>query len=150
MRNAIDCFLPCGDVSAVTGLLDDLRNSKEVRNIYLLTTAGNMAEKSCPRACRWMATENLTSTATISAICQAAQAPYVLLQVDDADLTLGPHVLGRLLRTAVESGAAMVYSDYLMKTAAGVSSHPVIDYQEGALRDDFDFGSLWLVRTSLL
>ena len=150
MRNAIDCFLPCGDVSAVTGLLDDLRNSKEVRNIYLLTTSGNMAEKSCPRACRWMATENLTSTATISAICQTAQAPYVLLQVDDADLTLGPHVLGRLLRTAVESGAAMVYSDYLMKTAAGVSSHPVIDYQEGALRDDFDFGSLWLVRTSLL
>jgi hypothetical protein len=36
----------------------------------------------------------------------------------------------------------MVYADRY--------GHPVIDYQLGSIRDDFDFGSLWLVKTSLL
>ena len=44
----------------------------------------------------------------------------------------------------------MVYSDRYTMEQGERKLHPVIDYQEGSLRDDFDFGSLWLLRTSLL
>ena len=40
----------------------------------------------------------------------------------------------------------MVYADRYDGTAA----HPVLDYQAGSLRDDFDFGELLLIRTDLL
>jgi SpoIID/LytB domain protein len=59
-----------------------------------------------------------------------------------ASITLGQGALVRMLRVASDSNAAMVYSD---RTA-----HPVIDYFPGSIRDDFDFGCLWLVKTSLL
>lgn len=31
-----------------------------------------------------------------------------------------------------------------------LEKHPVIDYQQGSLRDDFDFGSLWLIKAQAL
>ena len=56
----------------------------------------------------------------------------------------------------LDSGAAMVYADRWEQRVdedgqiALPTEHPVIDYQEGAVRDDFDFGGLWLVRGDLL
>jgi Glycosyl transferase family 2 len=47
----------------------------------------------------------------------------------------------RLLQAATDSGAAAVYSDYFDRQTDGSASlHPLIDYQPGSLRDDFDFG----------
>ena len=53
--------------------------------------------------------------------------------------------LERMIQIGNDTGAVMVYSDHFNPNPA-----PVIDYQEGALRDDFDFGSAILVRTSSL
>ncbi len=43
-----------------------------------------------------------------------------------------------------DTGAGMVYSDYLEKKDDVMSPHPVIDYQVGSLRDDFNLGSVIL------
>ena len=155
MQNTIDCFLPCHDVEAIGNLLDDLRCSKNVRFIYLLATKDFTAHNECPADCDWLEVENLTAQATVTAIAERAQATYSLLCTRDTDLQLGQNALGRLARAADETRAAMVYSDYLTTQAGNQPTaqpvrHPVIDYQEGSLRDDFDFGSLWLVRTELL
>jgi len=53
----------------------------------------------------------------------------------------------RFLRTAEDTGAMLVYSDRYEKKGEDIARHPVIDYQAGSLRDDFDFGQLVLVRT---
>ena len=65
-------------------------------------------------------------------------------------ITLGETALERLLRTADDSGAALVYADRCTICNGERTPHPTIDYQEGSIRDDFDFGSVILVRTSLL
>ena len=44
----------------------------------------------------------------------------------------------------------MVYADHFAKTNDRVSEAPVIDYQMGALRDDFDFGAVMLWNTKKL
>ena len=49
-----------------------------------------------------------------------------------------------------EDSSGMVYSDYWAIRNGVKSNHPVIDYQEGSLRDDFNFGSPLLYRTAAL
>ena len=50
-----------------------------------------------------------------------------------------------MLDAAKESGAGMVYSDYLMMAHDSIIPAPLIDIQSGSLRDDFDFGAIVLV-----
>lgn len=89
----------------------------------------------------------LASSQEVNAVVEAAKEGgerYVVLRLKDKEVCLGYRCLERMSQVASESGAAMVYSD---RREADGTPHPVIDYQKGALRDDFDFGSLWLVST---
>ena len=54
------------------------------------------------------------------------------------------------MQVSQSSGAGIVYSDYFEQKNGVVKPHPVIEYQDGSLRDDFDFGSLMLFRTDVL
>ena len=51
---------------------------------------------------------------------------------------------------ADDTQSGMLYADYYARKEGNRTPHPVIDYQKGSLRDDFDFGSLLLYRSSLL
>ena len=123
MREKIDCFLPAMDEQVAEGIVKQLRNSKTVQNITQLETG-------------------LLSSNALMQVAENAKADYVLLLTKPVKVTLGQGALDRMLRVASDSNAAMVYSDY--------NGHPVIDYFPGSIRDDFDFGSLWLFKTSLL
>ena len=118
----IDCFLPDFDREAMAPVVAQLSESRAVRHIF------------------W--TEGMTSATAVKGMAARAQAPYVLLFTKPAAVTLGQGALERMLRVAGDSGAALVYADR--------RGHPAIDYQLGSIRDDFDFGSLWLVKTQLL
>lgn len=92
----------------------------------------------------------LAPTQVVNDMVEAAQSSgekYVALRLTDKDVSLGYRCLERMRQVAEQSGAVMVYSD---RREADGTPHPVIDYQMGALRDDFDFGALWLIRTSAL
>ena len=138
MREKIDCFLPCDDLSLAQQTINQLRNSRTVQNIYLLVNSPLDEIKDA----RQITVDNLTSSNTLMRMAENAKADYVLIKTKQASITLGQGALVRMLRVASDSNAAMVYSD---RTA-----HPVIDYFPGSIRDDFDFGCLWLVKTSLL
>ena len=66
--------------------------------------------------------------------------------VQPTDLQLGQTAWKRLCQTAEDSGADMVYADYREMKDGEVQPHPLIDCQEGSLRDDFDFGKVALIR----
>ena len=84
--------------------------------------------------------------ATVLPMLTDEAADYALLFFSEKELRLGYRCAERMLQAARQSGAAMVYADRY----DGQGPHPCIPYQAGALRDDFDFGGLWLVRTKLL
>ena len=123
MREKIDCFLPAVDEHVAEKIVSQLRNSKTIQNITLLETS-------------------LQSSNALMQVAENAKADYVLLLTKPVMVSLGQGALDRMLRVACDSNAAMVYSDR--------TGHPVIDYFPGSIRDDFDFGSLWLFKTSLL
>jgi len=76
--------------------------------------------------------------------------PYTLLNLHPLPLQLNAYALERMLRVIEDTDAGMVYSDRYKIKGGLIQPHPVIDYQEGSLRDDFDFGSLLLFRSSTL
>ena len=132
MIQKTDCFLACPDQQATDALASQLGKSPLVRGIYILHDI------------------SLQSTSFLMHVAEKASADYVLLQLKPVDITLGAGALERMMAVAGDTGASMVYADRYEVKNGVVERHPVIDYQEGSLRDDFDFGSLLLVRTSLL
>ena len=92
-----------------------------------------------------------TSLVSRAAACEvlrwfeATDAEY-LLWLFSPRVELTEHGLARLARTAADTRAAILYSDYLDQLAgAAPQLHPLIDYQPGSIRDDFDFGHLVLL-----
>jgi len=73
---------------------------------------------------------------------------YLLLVLPGQRVVLGQRAIERFLSVARDSGAAMVYSDFLDDVGGEFSAHPLIDYQQGSIRDSFDFGSLLLLNRS--
>lgn len=131
MRQKTDVFLPCADEEAFRSLTDSLADNKTIHNIKLL--------KNIP-----------SSTDDIRQIAAETKAAYVLLSLKATPVTLGLYALERFLRVAADTDAAMVYADHYSMVGGERQKHPVIDYQEGSIRDDFDFGQLVLLKTSVL
>lgn len=148
MREKIDCFLPCSDFQAVAPIIAQLRASKTIQNICLLTS--DPLPKKAHSDWQQLQVDNLTSSNTLMSIAENAKADYVLLQTKPTQLILGEGALDRLLRIASDADAAMAYADHYDLIEGERREHPVIDYQLGSIRDDFDFGSLILIKTSLL
>lgn len=75
--------------------------------------------------------------------------PYVLVQIGEGDVELKPECEHRMRQVAEETDAAMVYSCYLERLPDGsLQEHPVIRYQWGSIRDDFDFGKVVLINVA--
>jgi hypothetical protein len=74
-----------------------------------------------------------------------------LLWIFSPTVDLPERGLQRLLDAAIDTEAPIVYADYLEQRSEGQATlHPLIDYQPGSLRDDFDFGQVVLIaKTSL-
>ena len=134
MKEHIDIFLPRTEAGQTEQLKAELLTSTLVQNVWFV--------------------DGMRSSESLSEIASRSTSPYVALVVKDASLQLGQGALERMVQVASDSSAVMVYADrYERKVEDGKrieEKHPAIDYQLGSVRDDFDFGSLWLVRGDML
>lgn len=95
--------------------------------------------------------DTLKSSRTMRAVAAEAKAPFTLLYMKEQSLEMGLYALERMVHVMEDTDAGMLYADHYQISADGKRSEaPVIDYQMGSLRDDFDFGSVLLIRTSAL
>ncbi|MCH5326971.1 MAG: hypothetical protein J1E29_07190, partial [Duncaniella sp.] len=88
----------------------------------------------------------MLSSSNIRKIAEEAQGEFTLIPLSQAEVEFSPTGLTRLEQVARLTGAPFVYSDYIEDH----TPHPLIDWQLGAVRDDFDFGHVVLVNTELL
>ena len=83
------------------------------------------------------------------AIFRAPLEQFVLVQIGDRKIELGPHCIHRLTEMASDVDSTLTYCYYRDRLPDGsVANHPVIDYQPGSVRDDFDFGPLVLLNAA--
>lgn len=146
MKQNICCFLPYADHDAAMNTIRELQESALQPEIYLLTD--NIPHETAPLNCRYLIIDSLTSTKGLQTIAQASKsADYVILYTKITPLQLGFHALERFLQVANQSNANIVYADHYLLTPDGKRLNcPLIDYQQGSIRNDFDFGSVWFIQ----
>ncbi len=91
----------------------------------------------------------LISTEKIREMSMSVHSDYVLFRFDQ-HVRIAPLGLERMLQIACDTGAGWIYSDYWDEKDGAIVVHPLIDYQAGSLRDDFDFGPVILIKNSVL
>ena len=119
----ITCFVPYIDESQAGKTLSALRNSQLVDKVVCLD-------------------EPVFKSETIRRIAAESNADYALVYTKTTTLELGYMALERLLQIAQDTEAGLVYADHYQVKGGELVKAPVIDYQKGSLRDDFDFGSV--------
>lgn len=117
-----------------------------VERIVLLNTSGD--NRTPTHDC--IATDNMYSSRTMKLIASDCQTPYALVYSRYTPLQINSHSVFRMLQVALDTQAGMTYSDYYQMRNGERLQHPVIDYQQGSLRDNFDFGSVILYSAVVL
>lgn len=146
--NMIDCFIPFRDVLQVSRTIEGLKKEEIVGKIFLLRLP-EAAGKSI-QGCEAIDVKSINCTDAVMKMAAAANAEYSLIYTKFTDLSFGRFALERIVAIGDDSSAAMLYADHFNELGGQRKNAPVIDYQMGALRDNFDFGSVLAYRTSAL
>ena len=135
----INCFLACNNITETLKTIEQIKQSSLVQAIFLLVKKENNIQID---GCTTLEIDSLQSAETIRKIAEKSDAAYSLIYTKDSTLELGQFAIERFYRIAEDTQAGLVYSDYFEIKDGVRSNYPVIDYQEGSLRDDFNFGSV--------
>ena len=130
----IECFVPSMSGEDISVTVESFSRSSSFTGVTILSGV------------------SLRSTDTLRSIAEAASEKFILIYLKEFPLEMGMFALDRMLSVAEDTKADMVYADHYSLVGEGDQvvrkRHPLIDCQKGALRDDFDFGSVLVFRTS--
>lgn len=143
----INCFIAYKDKLQAQATVSQLLASELVNKIYLLSTD---AQAESVDGCEMLTVDSLQSAQTVKTIAAHSDAKFSLIYTKFTTLELGQYALERFAGIAADTAAGMVYADYYQLVDGVRSNLPVIDYQAGSLRDDFNFGSVLFYNAALL
>jgi hypothetical protein len=143
----INCYIPFVNREETLLTVNNLKQSTLVNKIFLLTSSTDL---SPIENCSILTVNSNKSTETIKQIIDSSDAEYTLIYTKSTELELGQYALDRFLTIASDTKAGLVYSDYYQIIDQIRSNVPLIDYQQGSLRDDFNFGSVLFYSTNVL
>ncbi len=145
MKTTVHCFIPFVDEAQARATVEGLKESALVSHVTLLAT--DEKAEAC-LGCDIVNIDSLNSSATMKKIAEHANGSYILLYTKQNNLVMGYFAIDRLAHIAEDSKAGMLYADSYTVVDGVKSNAPVIDYQFGSLRDDFNFGSVLFFNTA--
>lgn len=147
MSKPITAFLPYSGKHYTKLTVEQLRHSGVVDRIVLLTNGPHYHHLD---GCETLPVDTFMSNRTLRSIARKLDTHFALMILQDTSYRLGQFALERFLDVAQNTVSGLVYSDYENLKAGRRVAHPVLDYQEGSLRDDFDFGPLLFFNSVIL
>lgn len=147
MKKLITVFIPKTSLKENEKAIKRFQTLPLVKEVIILSS--DEKYKSFENA-RVIYTEMYKSSETINLIAQYSTTEFTTLIPEGKSINLGQFSLERFVQIANNTSAAFLYSDFYEEAGEKLLQHPVIDYQEGSLRDDFDFGHLLFMRTELI
>ena len=126
----IECFVPSMSAEDISVTVESFSRSDSFTGVTILSGV------------------SLRATGTLRSIAEAVSEKYLLIYTKDLPLEMGMLALDRIISIAEDTKADMLYADHYELIDGQRRRHPLIDCQEGALRDDFDFGSVLVFRKS--
>ncbi|HKJ78629.1 MAG TPA: glycosyltransferase family A protein [Prolixibacteraceae bacterium] len=145
MQKKINCFIRYNGDSVTQNTVDALNSLELIDKVFVVSSKSQKIENAEILVCA-----QLHSSTIINKIAEKSAAAYSLLALNEGALTVGQFAPQRMLQVIENTGATMVYADYYEITNGQTTPHPVIDYQQGSLRDDFNFGPVQLFRSDVL
>ena len=94
--------------------------------------------------CQVFVGKPLSWNRTLRRILSGIETKYLLLFPGSQGISVEPQSLERILGKAELTKAGFVYSDFYDENESGKTPHRLNDYQLGSVRDDFDFGAMFL------
>lgn len=149
MNKTITCFIPYGSENQINKTIRHLQECSTVDRIFLLPTSP-VPNLSLPDKCYILPSSAPESVERYKQITLYANTPFTLICTQVQDLEFGYMALERMCDYLSAPQCSMVYADHYKTIKGERTPHPVIDYQLGSVRDDFDFGSLLMFRTDYL
>lgn len=149
MNKTITCFIPYGSENQINKTIRHLQECSTVDRIFLLPTSP-VPNLSLPDKCYILPSSAPESVERYKQIALYANTPFTLICTQIQDLEFGYMALERMCDYLSAPQCSMVYADHYKTIKGERTPHPVIDYQLGSVRDDFDFGSLLMFRTDYL
>lgn len=156
MPRPITAFIPQASADITGQVLQQLGRTGLVERVYVLTPAGAGVMPTVSGAgelaerCETLAVPSLLSSQTFREIAAKTATSHALVLIHATQIEFGQFGLERLIGAAQWTGAGLTYSDYYDLKDGKKTPHPVIDYQLGSVRDDFNFGSLLLFEAGAL
>jgi hypothetical protein len=95
-------------------------------------------------------TGTFASRVTLRRILEKAGTDHILFIPGKIPVLSGPGTLEKMMDASRCRRAGLVYSDFYEDSGSGRTVHPLIDYQMGSVRDDFDFGFMALVDSTAI
>ena len=149
MNNQVTCFLLYGSDNQQNKTIKGLTESPRTDQIFLLTD--HPEDKDIPtEKCHLLPSFSFQHTEGIRQMLALTRTPYLLIYTKPHTLDMGYMALERMCDYLAAPESGMVYADHYQVTEGVRKPHPVIDYQPGSVRDDFDFGSVLLFKTAAL
>lgn len=149
MNKTITCFIPYGSENQINKTIRHLQECSTVDRIFLLPISP-VPNLSLPDKCYILPSSAPESVERYKQIALYANTPFTLICTQVQDLEFGYMALERMCDYLSAPQCSMVYADHYKTIKGERTPHPVIDYQLGSVRDDFDFGSLLMFRTDYL
>lgn len=147
-KNTIELFMPFGAGASTADGFADIAACDRVERITLWCASGTDAGL-LPSKTDVLTVTSLTDGALFSDMACRAVAPYVVCCLKPLNPLPSVDALLHMC-DSMEQGSAMLYSDYRKVIDGVVTDAPAIDYASGSLRNDFDFGSVVVMRTDAL
>lgn len=149
MNKTITCFIPYGSENQINKTISHLQECSTVDRIFLLPTSP-VPNLNLPDKCYILPSSAPESVERYRQVALYANTSFTLICTQVQDLEFGYMALERMCDYLSAPQCSMVYADHYRTIKGERTPHPVIDYQFGSVRDDFDFGSLLMFRTDYL
>jgi Glycosyl transferase family 2 len=147
MKQKITVYIPYHELQRTEKVIREFVNYDFVGEIFLLTSNKNLPPVD---RCKKLEIHNIKSSETIKLVAENAKTDFTLILHEDVLISLGQFALERFISIAEDTNSGICYSHFYEITNGTSANHPLIDYQLGSLRDDFDFGPALFIKTEAL
>jgi hypothetical protein len=140
LMNPLTLVLPVDGTSEET--LSAWRQHPLIDRLILLI--GSNSEQEIPSA-EAIHVDSIFSGKVINQILERWQSDYLLLVLPGGRVEWGSRAFERLIQVARDSSCGLAYTDYQEISGGEIKDHPLVEYQLGSIRDNFDFGGAILL-----
>ena len=147
VNKSLTAFILTENSDIARNNIEKLNAYNVVQDSYLVISESNVSPTPIYKIIK---TKSAYCSKLFKEIYEKCESKYILLLNGNSRIDVSEDSLIKYLNAADVKNAGIVYSDFYEKSGREIIPHPLIDYQYGSLRDDFEFGPLMLIRKQSL